>query len=959
MTGRGDSDDVRVVQNVIAFGGFAYGVVNGDLYVHGDGRPVYTVQERRPPTPPPVSWLLALPSRLLDARHQIVEFAGRTAELATLTRWRDGPARLSVLYLHGPGGQGKTRLAARFADQSAADRWKVLEARHGGDTITAVPGSQDLAAGDAPGLLLVVDYADRWPMEHLDWLLANRLLHTPVPTRVLLVGRSVHTWPGIQHALNEVYAETEDLALPPLAGTEDERRDVFEAARTEYSRLYGTTGPGPIPPLRDPGFALVLSLHMAALVAVDAQATGAEPPADPARLSAYLLRREHSHWARLHARSAGGFATPPDIVARAAFTSGLTGSQPTAVASRLIEDIQGESRWPVEVSRVLTDHAVCYPAGDGRFLEPLYPDRLAEDFLALQLPGHGLSGYPADSSASEALDRLVRRGASGVPPEYLDRAMTYLAAAATRWAHVGDHYLIPLLRTDARLAVDAGTALADIAALPGLDRDLLETLDGLVSDDEQAARDVPRAILSERLLDTRLAAAADDVDRSEIWRRHAKRLNHAGRLDEAIAAVDAAIAELREDSEFSLPPDTPLTPSEVRRRRQLSSALHSRATVLRAAGRVEDALHSATEAHTAIWPLANADPDHYLLRLLNISSEMAIDFNELGHRQEALKLAANISAHLQLLASENRDNETLQAQIAASSGDIAQMHAKFGQIRESLQHADLAVDIYRRLAATNAGYLPELARALISRSGTLRAAGRPAEANGPAEESTRIRRELFEVNPARFCTDLAMSLNNYAAALDDLGRYAEALPLISEAVELRRELTMRHPARHVADLAMSLRNLSHIQYGLGRYEQAAAAAEEAVATYREADAYQGQRRSNGLPLAINTLAEALRRLGRLPEVLVLTAEASALLRQSAAQVPEAFTPDLAMALFEFARARIEATVEVDEAVAACREAVALYSELRLQRPSAFIRELAACQYALRMAESLQTAEASQ
>ena len=38
---------------------------------------------------------------------------------------------------------------------------------------------------------------------------------------------------------------------------------------------------------------------------------------------------------------------------------------------------------------LVEDHARCYPPADpGLVLDPLYPDRLGEDYLALTLPGH-------------------------------------------------------------------------------------------------------------------------------------------------------------------------------------------------------------------------------------------------------------------------------------------------------------------------------------------------------------------------------------------------------------------------------------------------------------------------------------------------------------------------------------------------------------------------------------------
>ncbi|OPC76525.1 hypothetical protein B4N89_46790 [Embleya scabrispora] len=94
------------------------GVV-GDVHVTantGAERALYRVdafpKEHAAPT---VAQARAQPARLLQARYALIDFTGRGAELARLTAWRDGPGAVSVLLVHGAGGQGKTRLAARFA----------------------------------------------------------------------------------------------------------------------------------------------------------------------------------------------------------------------------------------------------------------------------------------------------------------------------------------------------------------------------------------------------------------------------------------------------------------------------------------------------------------------------------------------------------------------------------------------------------------------------------------------------------------------------------------------------------------------------------------------------------------------------------------------------------------------------------------------------------------------------
>src|SRR6266542_4904672 len=101
------------------------------------------------------------PSYLLDAQRQVVPFRPRSrdAELATLTAWRDdSSARVSLRLVHGPGGQGKTRLASRFASHAHAAGWMVAQA------VDKHPGLRgrlnhelNLSSVSGMGLLVVVD----------------------------------------------------------------------------------------------------------------------------------------------------------------------------------------------------------------------------------------------------------------------------------------------------------------------------------------------------------------------------------------------------------------------------------------------------------------------------------------------------------------------------------------------------------------------------------------------------------------------------------------------------------------------------------------------------------------------------------------------------------------------------------------------------------------------------------
>ena len=152
---------------------------------------------------------------MLNARRAVVPFTGRDGELRSLREWRDSGPRLAVRWLHGPGGQGKTRLAAQFAAESAAAGWKVVAAFHGPDADPSRAGQPGPAPDGAAGLLLIVDYADRWLLTNLTWLLKNALLHqTGVATRVLMVARTADAWPRVRGILDTYQAATSSQPLP-------------------------------------------------------------------------------------------------------------------------------------------------------------------------------------------------------------------------------------------------------------------------------------------------------------------------------------------------------------------------------------------------------------------------------------------------------------------------------------------------------------------------------------------------------------------------------------------------------------------------------------------------------------------------------------------------------------------------------------------------------------------------
>ncbi|HWR48135.1 MAG TPA: ATP-binding protein, partial [Pseudonocardiaceae bacterium] len=521
-------------------------VQRGELHVH-QGEPSYWVGEfsvRRPEVP---GWVWRQPSRLLAARYQVVDFAGRRRELAELADWRDDPELgVGVRLVHGPGGQGKTRLAAQFAQRSAEAGWVVAAGVHRSyGTAPAVGIDPDRVAGGR-GLLVMVDYAERWPVGDLLALVRDRLLRTGVPTRVLLLARPAGPWwDSLAYRLQDRFdMPTGEMALAALANSTAARTTVFESARDRFAALLGVADPSriaPPPGLGADAFGLVLTMHMAALVAVDAHVRGQVPPADPAALTAYLLKRERDHWVSMF-ETERRVATPPRVMARAVFTATLTRPLPYPAGVAAL----GRVGIP-HPEQVIDDHRVCYPPVESAMVcEPLSPDRLGEDFLALHTPGHTVSGSEPDPWATTAVAQLLAGEGDGQLPVWAPSAVTVLIETAHRWPHIARDQLFPLLGEWPHLAMAAGgVALARLAEIPEVDVGVLEAIEALLPSGRHVEFDIAAAALTTRLTTHRLATTSDPAKRARLYATLGYRLAHAGQREQALVATTEAVEVYR------------------------------------------------------------------------------------------------------------------------------------------------------------------------------------------------------------------------------------------------------------------------------------------------------------------------------------------------------------------------------------------------------------------------------
>ncbi|MER7767013.1 tetratricopeptide repeat protein [Kitasatospora sp. NPDC096140] len=843
-------------------------MVGGDLYqVPGRG-PVYLLRGYAPAEPdpgpvphggePPVH-----PSHLLNARTAVVEFVGREAELRDLTAWRDSGTRRAALWLHAAGGQGKTRLADEIAARTRRLGWKVLSAEQTiGRIDDTAPASQDLRIGGARGLLVLVDYADRWPLTHLTWLFSNKVLRQDVPVRVLLLARTAQASLPFLHALDQAGWAPDtftDHRLDQLPDSGEARGRMFAVARDCFARHYGLDAPEAIAVptwLEQPEFGLTLAVHMAALVAVDRQARNASappppnapaplarnasaplppnasappPPADLIGLTSYLLARERHHWQALYdggtvpvghdpAGGRTGLDSTPLELSRAVFVAALTGALPYRDARHALA-----RAGLADADRVLDDHGYCYPpTAPDSALEPLYPDRLAEDFLALTLPGHRISGHVPDPWVSDVPELLLGRAESPddtgheLPP-FAPRTITFLVAAATRWPHL---------------------------------RGVLEAVEARIPDRTDGALSVAAATLAEHLAEGRLAGATD-AERARILQALAARLAAADRYDAAVAALRDAVPVIRQ-----LASDHP--PSHDK---ELAEALVSLGACLLLPTLGGDAMTAALNRSVRGFRWAQADdlPE----------AEAVID--------------EGLGIFRRLAAEDPTEHESDYVHVLGGAAGVQMRSERFDR---ALPLISEVVTLWRGLERRSPGdHEDDLLTWLVMLAIVQLEVGRPKQALASTAEVIGLSRRSMHENPARYGRLLASGLDRRASALDMLHRPAESADAQSEAVRTLRSLHGDTQSGNREDLQFALQKLAQLLAAAGREQEAVAAAEEAVAISRDLLRKDPAEHEGRLTTALTTFARVFESFQRWEESLAPQIEGIGLRRRMAWRNP--------------------------------------------------------------------------
>ncbi|MET8699825.1 tetratricopeptide repeat protein [Kitasatospora sp. NPDC004723] len=943
----GSGDGTVFTQNVLARTVTINTVHGGDQYnyIYRD-TPPYRVEPY--PLNPGGTWpggLERLPSRLLTARHRIVPFSPRP-ELGALERWRDaGVPGLSVRLLYAEGGQGKTRLAAEFAARSARGGWTVAQARHRSEVASAGGGDETLAVRP-PGLIMVVDYAERWPTADLITLIRQHRDAARDRLRILLLSRPAGDWwQALAHQLGKLdIVDSEAVRLAALPDDPQTRAEAYTSARDAFGAVFGLADSAAVAVpdgLEAPRYGLTLTTHMKALVDVDAAARGVEPPSgrDLAGLSSYLLDREHDHWRSVHDEGRGPVPTRERVMRRAVYVATLTPPLAGTEASAAL--VRTGAAEPAEADQVVRDHAHCYPPQTAdRLLESLAPDRLAEDFLALTLPGFEERHryHATDDWAAVAPAMLLRYAEGTDPPAATRHSLTVLIEAARRWPHVIDRHLVPLLATWPGLAPAAGgAALSRLCELSELPDSLLELIVPQLPRHRHVDLDLGVAAVTRRVVRYRLAKGpVSPAEEADLLFALASRYANAGLLGAAEAPAREAV-ELRRrlaavDRSAPPAPSAPSAQATSTALAALAAALNSLADLLITTGRFEEATAPMLEAVELHRRLAEQDAVGHSVALAYVLNNLGVQLLRTGRAAEAV--AASTEAAGLLREPPGGDPEAHLPALARALTNLSNAMAETGQLPHGVGLAREALRIHRRLTgADRAQHLPDLAMSLLNSGQWLMMSGDPAQALALTEEAVGLYDELARINPTAYLAHLGSAWDNRGNILAVLRRPEEALEATRKGLEIRERLAAGDPLRAPA-VAKSLTNLSirlsqtpartHPPTNPPTPEDGLAPVREAILLWRPLAAANPAHLPD-FATALYALDHWLTRAGRpeeavgaLEERIVVLGEAA---RESGAQLPE-----LAAALHDAGGRRARAG-EPERAVEHLAEAVSLRRRL--------------------------------
>lgn len=197
------------------------------------------------------------------------------------------------------------------------------------------------------------------------------------------------------------------------------------------------------------------------------------------------------------------------------------------------------------------------------------------------------------------------------------------------------------------------------------------------------------------------------------------------------------------------------------------------------AGRRDDALAALDEAIAIGRRHVHAKPLRYAPNLAAALLMKAHLLAELGHIEQALSSADGaVDIYRTLVPGDQVRFEPI---LFAALTSLGFWRHQRGEFDAALPAFEEAATLGRRLPPAR---IPDRAMALNNYGAVLQEVGRSSDALPQLTEAVEIRRRLAAENRSRFEPDLIASLRNLEQTLSGLGRYVEAVGVVDELATL-------------------------------------------------------------------------------------------------------------------------------------------------------------------------------
>ncbi|MFD3819810.1 hypothetical protein ACFWRZ_32515, partial [Streptomyces rubiginosohelvolus] len=441
------------------------------------------------------------PAALLEAGRQTVPFHGREDLLAKMQAWC-GRGGFGAWLLHGPGGQGKTRLAHHLGQKLTAAGWTVLWPHSNAEA------SQLLEVRRAAKpLLVVLDYAETRPAQLAALIDAAAEHPGTSPLKLLLLARTAGDWWQQARAASpqaeECLATARTRRLTPLEDDPDRRVGHYRDAALALARAlpavpslagrdWSAAAADLQPPrrLREGAYGNALTLHMTALadlldtVGPDRTNRTDDEDGDAQDVEDRLLGHESRYWkgsAAAHGLTPVLSITALETALAAAHLAGAADRDKADLLWRRLPALadQPRDRRNTVTAWLSTLYPPTLAAPGGPPWGALQPDRLAERHTGRTLEANPrladqiLDGAE-DTQTEQFLTVYNRAAAHPVFQGRLDSHLTGLCIRHHR--KLAAHIITTATRTDHPTPLTA--ALDTLAADPEIPLDTLNTLYG-------------------------------------------------------------------------------------------------------------------------------------------------------------------------------------------------------------------------------------------------------------------------------------------------------------------------------------------------------------------------------------------------------------------------------------------------------------------------------------------------